>query len=106
MNELRTTIRRLKKRAQRDRDTSRREFADDFIVGLEMIDRRLTALEEFLKSYRKKSTHTRKELPYGELLRQNAKELLRIAPQIGDVTVRERVARLAKGIMEKTGKAA
>jgi hypothetical protein len=102
MTKLRTTIRRLKKRAQRDRHTSRREFADGFIAGLEVIDDRLTALEEFLTSYRNRSTHIRKDLPYRELLRKHAKELLRLAPQISDVTVRERVARLAKGIIART----
>ncbi len=106
MTELRGTIRHLKSNVQRGHPLSH-EFANGVIAGLETVDGRLAALEELLTPHPRKPTrNTGKDLPYRDLLRRKAKELLKLAPQIADATLRERVARLAKGIMEKTEKAA
>ena len=62
-------------------------------------------MEDLLTPRPKKSTrNASKNLPYRELLGRKARELLKLAPQISDATLRERVARIAKGIMERTAK--
>jgi hypothetical protein len=102
MTELRGTIRHLKSHVQRGHPLSH-DFANGVIAGLETVDGRLAALEELLTpSPRKPIRNASKNFPYRDLLRRKAKELLKLAPQINDATLRERVARLAKGIMEKT----